>query len=65
VARWTGQPQECRDGWSGNTREFTTTRIGRIFLGDVVFVADVRGTQAGGFAVGDLLGEPMGLFANV
>ena len=33
----------------------------RLF-GDVVFVFDTRGTQAGGFAVGDLLGEPMGFF---
>jgi hypothetical protein len=33
------------------------------FFGDVDFVADVRGTQTGGFAVGDLLGEPIGFFA--
>ena len=31
-------------------------------FGDVFFVAAPRGTQAGGFAVGDLLGEPMGFF---
>jgi hypothetical protein len=35
------------------------------FFGDVVFVFDTRGTQAVGFAVGDLLGEPMGFFAIV
>ena len=32
------------------------------FLGDVVFVADVRGIQIGGFAAGDLFGEPLGFF---
>jgi hypothetical protein len=31
-------------------------------LGGVVWTTDVRGTQTGGFAVGDLLGEPNGFF---